>query len=148
MSNEKRKFIRILEKAEMTYRTVTDQKTTGTLTANLSKGGLRFFVNQFIPNHSMLRVTITLKEIPFSFETLAEVRWIKSVFTGEQFEIGVQFKDIPQEAVKQLQRYMDKKTGTIEKIMESDKTRSRQRDEPADFDLFEIDTPENNSETL
>jgi hypothetical protein len=107
MHENKRRFIRILTKAEMTYRIVPELKICGSITTNLSRGGLRFFVNQFIPQSSMLRITVTIKEIPFSFETLAQVKWIKNIFAGEQFELGVEFQDPPREAIKQLQRFID-----------------------------------------
>ena len=58
---DKRKFNRILESAEITYRSLSKVKTKGTLSKDISKGGLKFIVREFIPKDSMLKIKINLK---------------------------------------------------------------------------------------
>jgi hypothetical protein len=103
---DKRKYIRISESTEISYRLIKNIKTTGALSKDISKGGLRFFVNEFIPKESVLKVKIELKKIPYSFEAMAKVIWIKKRFANESFEIGAQFIEVPREDLLNLEEYL------------------------------------------
>lgn len=102
-----RKFIRIPESAEISYRLIKNIKTTGALSKDISKGGLRFFVNEFIPKESVLKIKIIIKKLPYSFEVIAKVKWVKKRFANESFEIGVEFIEVPQKDLQHLERYIE-----------------------------------------
>ena len=103
---DNRKFIRIPESAEISYRLIKNIKTSGALSRDISKGGLRFFVSEFIPRESILKIKIGLKKITYSFEATAKVKWIKKRFANESFEIGVEFMEVPQKDLKHLEQYI------------------------------------------
>ncbi|MGA1863438.1 MAG: PilZ domain-containing protein [bacterium] len=102
-----RKYIRIPESAEISYRLVKNIKTTGALSKDISKGGLRFFVNEFIPKESVLKIKIIIKKIPYSFEVMAKIKWVRKRFANESFEIGAEFIEVPQKDLKHLERYIE-----------------------------------------
>lgn len=102
-----RKFIRIPESAEITYRLIKNIKTTGALSRDISKGGLRFFVSEFIPKESILKIKIVLKKIPYSFEVAAKVKWINKRFANESFEIGVEFIEVSKKDLLHLEQYIE-----------------------------------------
>ncbi|MGA1842263.1 MAG: PilZ domain-containing protein [bacterium] len=102
-----RKFIRIPESAEISYRLIKKIKATGALSKDISKGGLRFFVNEFIPKESVLKIKIIIKKIPYSFEVMAKVKWVKKRFANESFEIGVEFIEVPEKDLQHLVRYIE-----------------------------------------
>jgi c-di-GMP-binding flagellar brake protein YcgR len=102
-----RKFIRIPESAEISYRLIKNIKTTGALSKDISKGGLRFFVNEFIPKESILKIKMALKKIPYSFEVMAKIKWIKKRFANESFEIGVEFMEVPRKDLQHLEQYIE-----------------------------------------
>jgi c-di-GMP-binding flagellar brake protein YcgR len=104
--NEKRKFIRILESAEISYRLISKLKLKGTLSKDISKGGLRFTVREFVPKDSTLKIKINLKKIPLSFETTGKVKWIRRMPAGERFEIGVEFVEITRSVLIHLDQYI------------------------------------------
>ena len=104
--NEKRKFIRILESAEISYRLISKVKLKGTLTKDISKGGLRFTVREFVPKDSILKIKINLKKIPLSFETTGRVKWIRRMPSSERFEIGVEFVEITKNVLMHLDQYI------------------------------------------
>jgi len=104
--NEKRKFIRILESAEISYRLISKVKLRGTLSKDISKGGLRFTVREFVPKDSILKIKINLKKIPLSFETTGKVKWIRRMPASENFEIGVEFVEITKSVLMHLDQYI------------------------------------------
>ena len=103
---DKRKFNRILESAEITYRSLSKVKTKGTLSKDISKGGLKFIVREFIPKDSMLKIKINLKKIPLSFETTGKVKWIRRIPNSERFDIGVEFVEIARSVLIHLEQYI------------------------------------------
>jgi len=103
---EKRRFERIPETLEITYRRVPDVKACGFITRDISEGGVRFFAKEFLPVGSILRIQVKLKKIYFAFEALAQVKWIKKDTTEERFDVGADFIDISNEAKKRLAEYV------------------------------------------
>jgi c-di-GMP-binding flagellar brake protein YcgR len=104
---ERRRFTRIPESSEITYRIISEAKTEHFITQNLSRGGVRFFVHEFIPQGTLLKIKLRLKKTSFSFEALAQVRWIEEDSFSERFEIGVKFVDISHSNTAYLLRYID-----------------------------------------
>lgn len=104
---DNRKFERILGDAEISYRVVAHNQTQGTLSKDISEGGIRFFCNDFIPLGTKLRLRVLIRAIPYSFQALGETRWIKEASGGTRYEIGVEFTDIPNEAIQRLKALAD-----------------------------------------
>jgi len=90
----------------ISYRQVRYTKTGGYLTRDISQGGIRFYVHEFIAKDSLLAIRLTLQNIFFSFEALVKVAWIVEVPRSDRYEIGVEFKEIPSEAVNHLIAYI------------------------------------------
>ncbi len=103
---ERRRFVRIPESAQISYKAINKQKVEGFLTKDISQGGIRFYVHKFIPKNDTLQIRLTLKKIPFSFEALVRVIWIKEDHRNERYEIGVQFINIPARATDHLINYI------------------------------------------
>jgi len=105
--HERRRFVRVPETSEITYRIVSEARTEHFITQNISRGGVRFFVHEFIPQGTLLKIKLRLKKTCFSFEALAQVRWIEEDNYSERFEIGVKFVDISHNNTKYLLHYID-----------------------------------------
>ena len=103
---ERRKFIRIPDSLQIAYKIISEVKTRDYLTRDISQGGIRFFVHEFIPRGNVLKVRLTLDKISFSFEAFVQVVWIKEDIRNERFEIGVEFVNIPKEATERLISYI------------------------------------------
>ena len=78
----------------------------GYVTRDLCQGGVRFFVSDFIPKDSVLKIRITIEQVSLSFEALVKVRWIKKTARGDRYEVGAEFINIPQRAADQLVSYI------------------------------------------
>lgn len=103
---ERRRFIRIPDSSQISYEILTELKVKDFLTKNISQGGLRFFVHEFIPHNSILKIRLTLSKSAFCFETLAKVVWVSEDPHSERYEIGVEFVNIPRNATEHLIDYI------------------------------------------
>lgn len=68
-----------------------ETKTLIALTQDVSLGGARIRVDEPFPVGARLRINLTLSRIRQVIRLEAEVRWIKPLFDGELFDIGVEF---------------------------------------------------------
>ena len=103
---ERRRFVRIPENSQISYRVMTNMKNVGSLTKDISRGGIKFLVHEFIPVDSILEISITLKNTSFYFQTLVRSRWITEKLPNERYEIGVEFINIPKKAAEHLIDYI------------------------------------------
>ena len=53
-----------------------------------------------------MKIKVTLQKIPFYFEAIVRVVWIKEGSCSERYEIGVEFIDIPKNSTEHLIDYI------------------------------------------
>jgi len=103
---ERRRYIRIPEESQISYRVLPMTKSKNFLTKNICQGGIRFRVHEFIPKDKLLEIRLTIDKIPFSFEAIGKVRWISQEAGIERYEIGAEFVNIPKRALDHLIDYI------------------------------------------
>ena len=69
----------------------------GTLTKNISEGGMKFISDSFISLAHRLIVEINLPSNPKPVKAISRVVWIKKLGTGNNYEVGNQFLAITTE---------------------------------------------------
>ncbi|HOW35172.1 MAG TPA: PilZ domain-containing protein [Candidatus Omnitrophota bacterium] len=111
---EKRKYIRIPERLRIFYEIIPGAKTGEQMTRDISHGGIRFLIRDFLSKDSRLKIRITFKTF-FSLEALVRVVWIREMPNGEEFEVGAQFIDMPKEAEAYLINYIETLSSTRNK---------------------------------
>lgn len=99
---ERRKYIRIPDGSQISYKIVPAEKETEYLTKDISQGGIRFFVHHFIPKDSRLKIRFAPVNSRVSIEAMARLIWIREVPYSGDYEIGVQFTDISPKAAEHL----------------------------------------------
>jgi c-di-GMP-binding flagellar brake protein YcgR len=99
--------VRIPEKAPISYEVMSDAKTADFITKDISQGGVRFFVHEFIPKDSLLKIRLTFQKMIFSFEAIVRVVWIKEDHLNERYEVGVEFVNISKKATEHLIGYIE-----------------------------------------
>ena len=104
--DERRKYISIPSKLEISYNIIPTATVTQDATSDISQGGIRFVVHQFIPKDSRLKVRLTFDVFGTTIEALVRLVWIKELPHSDAYEIGVQFIDIPREAADHLINYI------------------------------------------
>lgn len=95
-AEERRKFIRVPEKLKILYEVISCKKIGKYLTKDISQGGVRFLVHDFIPQGSCLKINLAL-EACLSCEALVKISWIREKPLSEEYEIGVEFVSMPDE---------------------------------------------------
>ena len=103
---ERRQYVRVPDEAEITYKVLSEPKTDMFFTKDISRGGIRFFIQESVPQNSLLEIRLTLEKIPFSFRTIVRTRWIRRVAHSERYEIGAEFVNLPEDASEHLIRYI------------------------------------------
>jgi c-di-GMP-binding flagellar brake protein YcgR len=95
---EKRRFQRIDSNLPLRYKNIkTGTVPMGSLTRDISEGGIRFKTNEFISLACRLVVEITLPTMQRPVKAISKVAWIRKLSSGEKYELGNQFLEISKE---------------------------------------------------
>ena len=95
---ERRRFQRIDSNLPLRYKNIkTATVPMGSLTKDISEGGIRFKTNEFISLACRLVVEVTLPTVPRPIKAISKVAWIRKLSSGEQYELGNQFLEISKE---------------------------------------------------
>lgn len=70
---------------------------TGSLTRNLSEGGVCFETGEFISLACRLVLEINLPTSPKPIKAISKVAWIRRIPSSDQYELGNQFLDMTKE---------------------------------------------------
>jgi len=99
---ERRKYTRVPESLQVAYEVIPAETIKEYLTKDISQGGIRFLTHEFIPKDSRLRIRITFPMTLFSFEALVKCMWVRELSYSDDFEVGVEFIDLPPEILDYL----------------------------------------------
>ncbi len=69
----------------------SESTSNGSLSKDLSAGGVRIVVNEFIPLHTELQVKLHLQNPLRLVDVKGHVVWVRELPMGEQFEVGIEF---------------------------------------------------------
>ena len=106
---EKRHFQRIDSNLPLRYKNIkTATVPVGSLTKDISEGGIRFKTNEFISLACRLVVEITLPTVQRPVKAISKVAWIRKLSSGEQYELGNQFLEISKEDRGLITDYMSR----------------------------------------
>ena len=95
---EKRRFERIDSNLPLRYKNIkTATVPMGSLTKDISEGGVSFKTGEFISLACRLVVEITLPTAQRPIKAISKVAWIRKLSSGEQYELGNQFLEISKE---------------------------------------------------
>lgn len=91
---EKRHFARFTFREPVGYQIHEDTPDTGSLSKDLSLGGVRIRVQEFIPLRTVLNLKIHLKHPERQVPVKGEVVWVREVPHSEVFDIGIRFIEV------------------------------------------------------
>lgn len=103
---EKRKYFRLKEGDSISYTIIPNYKSERMITIDLSVGGIRFITEHFVSPDSVIKLELTLERAKRVVNAIAQVRWIRSIYDDERYEIGVEFIDIEREDSQFLNQYL------------------------------------------
>ncbi|MFH1457858.1 MAG: PilZ domain-containing protein [Candidatus Omnitrophota bacterium] len=106
---ERRKFLRLKENDKICFSEIPYSKSERILSLDVSIGGVRFLSNHFIKPQSTLKIEMAFERAKKAINVLAVVKWIKSVYEDERYEVGAEFVDIDKEDARFLNDYVRSK---------------------------------------
>jgi hypothetical protein len=112
--SEKRRERRVREQALFTITLISKDTTEAHpkiihhTTEDISLTGARIHTNAFLPVGSFLKIDLSLMDPPRMISAYAKVRWAKSVYADELFELGIEFVDTSINIIKALKEHFDK----------------------------------------
>lgn len=77
---------------------------------DISVGGLRIMTDSPFPVKTKLKIEIALSESKKVISGLAEVRWVKSLFEDEVYEMGLEFIELDSQSKVFLLEHIYKRT--------------------------------------
>ena len=107
---EKRKYKRVKTHIPVRYRKLGDSEVmavTGSITRNLSRGGVRFRVQGFISRACRLILELDLPMFGKPVKVISKVAWIHKAQSGDDYEIGGQFLEISRKDKELVSEYVD-----------------------------------------
>ena len=108
--DEKRKFKRVKTHIPVKYRKLREGAGSvgfGSLSRDLSQGGVQFRVEEFISMACGLIVEVDIPMLTRPVKAISKVAWIRKVASGDDYEIGNQFLEISKEDKKHVSEYIE-----------------------------------------
>ena len=106
--NENRKFQRIQSRFPLKYKDLNRSEIDfrGTISKNISEGGIRFRSDRFISLACRLVVELNLPAIKRPIRAISKIAWIKKLPAGDDYEVGNQFLEISREDKEAIQGFV------------------------------------------
>lgn len=118
MKNQ-RKELRLKEEHKLTFAIVSEDKNPidGNIylafSEDISSGGIKILSNKLLEKGTLLEIELSLGRKNKVIHLIGRVQWIKHLYDGELFAIGVMFEDNPPEITMSLMEYIFKKKGSL-----------------------------------
>lgn len=111
IGTEKRKSPRVKTSIPVRYRELQDGSAvgTGSLSCDVSTGGLRFMSNKFFSAACRLILELDIPTMTKPLKTVSKVVWIQKAKPGEdcEYEVGSQFMEISGKDRELIAKYMN-----------------------------------------
>ena len=133
---ERRKAERLKELNDITISIISEEKNIPknkflyNYSKDISVSGAKIQSNIFLPVGTLLQIDFKLKTLEKQITALGKVKWLKVLIEGKSYEAGVEFVDIPSEAIENLNFYISQMT----KLHRTDLTHIRNAAKQGDAD--------------
>lgn len=107
MDGDKRSKQRLYEQAKISYLVVGESKREQNISLDISSGGIRVYLNKFVPKEKKIRVFVTLASAELAFDALGTIKWISPSSGAYRYMAGVEFEDVDPATIKQIQDYIN-----------------------------------------
>jgi len=111
MENKKDKRIKRGNQVQITippdYNIRGSKRILYRLTNDISENGMKIISDTFIPKGILLKIRLDLKGSPRLIQIHGEVKWIRSIYSDERFEMGIKFRDMSPKDARILKKYIE-----------------------------------------
>ena len=105
---DKRREKRIKEKNKLVCEIIScnsnikHKKIFYTLTKDISLGGVNIRTDTFLPADTVVKIEFSLPKTHKVLSIKGKVKWVKSLYGDEVFELGLEFVDTPPDMITSL----------------------------------------------
>ncbi|MBN1472882.1 MAG: PilZ domain-containing protein [Syntrophaceae bacterium] len=109
---ERRKEKRLKELNEIVISVISGgentpkNKTIKNYSRDISTSGAKIKSNILLPVDTLINIDFKLKNLEKRITALGKVKWVKVLIDDKSYEAGVEFVDIPAEAIKKIKFYI------------------------------------------
>ena len=109
---DKRRFKRVESVLPVQFRNLrkSAEPVSGTLSHNLSEGGVCFMTKEFISLACRLVVEISLPALPKPIKAISKIAWIRKIPTNNQYMLGNQFLEMSKEDKAHVMNFVNNST--------------------------------------
>jgi len=109
-NDEKRRFQRIAIHFPLKYKDLKGAsiESRGTVSKNISEGGIRFRSDRFISLACRLVVELNLPDISEPIKVVSKIAWIKKLPVGDDYEVGNQFLEMRRKDRDSIRDFVNK----------------------------------------
>jgi c-di-GMP-binding flagellar brake protein YcgR len=107
-TEEQRRHTRLESVLPLKYKNLRKSAVSpiGSLTRNISEGGVCFESSEFISLACRMVVEISLPTVPKPIKAISKVAWIRKIPSSEQYELGNQFLEMSKEDKVQITNFV------------------------------------------
>ncbi len=108
--SDKRKYARVKTHIPVRYRKLQDgpgAEGSGSLSRDLSAGGVHFRTSEFISMACRLILELDLPMLTKPIRAISKIAWIRKANSGEDYEVGNQFLEISKKDRELLNEYVN-----------------------------------------
>lgn len=107
---ERRRFPRVNARLPLQYKDIQRpiEIYSGTLTKDISEGGVRFISTEFLSIFTRLLIEASIPSFSRPIKAISKVAWIRKLPYGNQYDVGIQFMDMTEEDKKHLASFIAK----------------------------------------
>lgn len=109
---ERRQYPRVNTTMSIQYRGIRQASDSimGAIARDISSGGIRVLVNEFVSVFTRLVVEVAIPSTPKPVRVISKVAWIQKRPHGEQYEVGMQFLDMAEEDRRNICEFVKRST--------------------------------------
>jgi Tfp pilus assembly protein PilZ len=101
---DKRRFPRLPFKEAVKFQTGEFNSPDGSLSRDLSHGGICLTINEFIPVKGEVILYIQREDEERVVELKGTVAWIKVIPDSERYQVGIEFHDLDESSRREVNR--------------------------------------------
>ena len=111
---DRRKEIRVEEENRITLRLISEHKLPNgkkicyALTKDVSAGGVKILTDTLLPTNTLLKIEFPLSRAHKVVSVTGKIKWVKSLYNRELFEMGLEFVDTSPENIMSLLEHIYK----------------------------------------
>ncbi|MDD5504447.1 PilZ domain-containing protein [bacterium] len=107
---EKRSYPRIEARLPFQFKDIQRpiETYTGSLTKDVSTGGVRFISNEFLSIFTRLILEVSVPTFSKPIKAISKVAWIQKAPRSSSYNVGLQFVDMTEEDKKHLSNFLAK----------------------------------------